>query len=56
VETFLEGTRIQDIENINNVMTKSNPVPLGAFDDHRVQYLESCMKCVPIKKGYFEGE
>jgi len=56
VKTFLEGTRFQDIMNINNVMNKLNPVPLGAFDGSFVQYLESCMKCVPVKKDYFDGE
>jgi hypothetical protein len=56
VKTFLEGKRFQDIENISNVMTKLNQVPLGAFDDSFVQYLERCMKCVPVKKDYFEGE
>jgi hypothetical protein len=56
VKTFVEGTRFQDIVNINNVMTKLNPVPLGAFDGSFVQYLESCMKCVPVKKDYFDGE
>jgi len=56
VKTFLEGTRFQDIKNINNVMTKLNAVPLGAFDGSFVQYLESCMKCIPVKKDYFKGE
>jgi hypothetical protein len=56
VKTFLQGTRFQDIESINNVMTKFNPVPLGAFDGSFVQYLESCMKCVPVNKDYFQGE
>ena len=56
VKTFLEGIRFQDIENINNVMTKLNPVPLAAFDGSFVHYVEICMTCVSVKKDYFEGE
>ena len=37
-------------------MTKLNPLPLGAFDGSFVQYLECCMKFIPVKKDYFKGE